>query len=715
MDQRKDILWRVYLVYFSVCLLGLIIIGKAIHIQFVEGDYWKKRADSLTLSYINIEAIRGDILSSDGSLLATSVPNYEIRMDMMADALTDEIFDKKVDSLGLSLANYFKDKSASEYSKLLKRGRIKEERYLLIRKNVSYKDLLALQRFPIFKMGRNRGGLIVELDTKKRIRPYSFLASRTIGFERTYQIKKGNKTIDTTIFVGIEGAYDTILKGIGGKRLMRRIAGNVYMPVNDENVVEPQNGCDVVTTIDINIQDVAENALMKRLKEHNASHGCVILMEVATGDIKAIANLTRTKDGTYSEQYNYAIGESIEPGSTFKLASVLAAMDDGLVNLNTPVNTGNGIWEYKGQKMEDSHSGGFGTISLLKAFEVSSNVGISKTIVNCYGSNPQRFINKLYKMGLNNKLGIEIPGEGKPDIKSVSNKYWSPVSLPWMSIGYELRLTPMQVLTFYNAVANNGTMVKPKFVKEIRYAGKVRKTFPTVVLIQRICSLNALRMARIMLEGVVQDGTAKNLKDPHIRIAGKTGTAQIAKGNKGYGNEEGNTNITYRASFVGYFPAENPQFTCIVVVNAPSNEVYYGNLVAGPIFKEIAEKVYSTQLELHDELKPGKPARLPFANAGSSSALKNIYSVLGFSASLPGSNLGYVAPVYKDSTLYFLNRSVSGNQIPNVIGMGMQEALYLMESIGLKVIVKGKGRVTKQSVPAGSRIVKGTEVILELS
>ena len=550
MEQGKDIKWRVYFVYLLLTVFGAAIIVKAISIQFVEGDQWRLKSEQLTTAYINIEAARGNIYASDESLLATSVPVYEVRMDMDADAMKEEIFRKNVGGLAAGLSGLLGDKSPIQYKKDLIGARQRGERYHLISRRVGYRELKQMRTFPLFSLGRYKGGLIY-VQRNKREHPFRILASRTIGYQR-----EGIKPI------GLEGAYNNYLKGVSGKRLMQKIAGGVWMPMNDENELDPEDGCDLYSTIDINIQDVAENALMKQLIANDAHHGCVILMEVETGEIKAIANLSRDGAGDYFEYYNQAIGESTEPGSTFKLASLMAALEDGLVNLTDSVDTEDGEVKFFDKTMKDSHVGGFGKISVKNAFECSSNVGISKIITAGYAKKPQAFINRLRKMGVGEPLGLEILGEALPSLKSPSDKSWSGTTLPWMSIGYEVTLTPLQILAFYNAVANNGKMVKPMFVKEIRDKRKVIKKFKTEVVNEMICSRSTIEKAKKMLVGVVENGTAINLKNANFKIAGKTGTAQI-----GYADKS--KKISYQASFVGYFPAENPKYSCIVVVNAP--------------------------------------------------------------------------------------------------------------------------------------------------
>lgn len=710
LDVRKDILWRIYLVYLFIFIIAVLIVARVVKIQIGEGEFWKARANELTLRYANIEAMRGNIFDVNGQLLATSLPYYDVAVDMNADAITDEIFEENLDSLSFCLANLFPDKTKSSYKRLLINAKNSGDRYYMLRQNISYKELQKLKTFPLFRKGRFRGGLIYTQKGKREL-PFQLLASRTIG-----SCRENAKPI------GIEGSYNQQLTGVGGKRLVRKIAGGIEMPVNDENEVEPQDGFDIVSTLDINIQDVAENALYEQLKKHQAGWGCVVLMEVNTGEIRAIANLSKIDTATYRENYNYAIGQSTEPGSTFKLASLMAGMEDGYFDLSDTINTGNGKWKFLTQEVKDSHEGGFGKISVKQVFEKSSNVGTAKLIHNFYGKNPQQFIDMLYKMGINLNPELDIAGAASPDIKSIKDKRWSKVSLPWMSFGYELRLTPLQILTFYNAVANDGVMMKPRFVREVRKQGKALEEFSPEVIHPHVASASTIRKAREMMEGVVLEGTATNLKNADYKIAGKTGTAQIAKSSGGYGNKKGNYTQTYQASFVGYFPADNPKYSCIVVVNAPSEGVYYGNAVAGPIFKEIADKVYSTLLDIHSEIKETQFAyvKTPSIKGGSRKDVQKVVNDLNISANTNSSSAEYVNVVMqKDSSVVAvdnnINLSLTNNVMPNVTGMGLKDALYLLENAGLKVKVIGSGAIKKQSINAGTKFYKGTELILELS
>jgi cell division protein FtsI (penicillin-binding protein 3) len=707
-DVRKDILWRIYIVYLFIFLLAGFIIFRVVKIQVVEGDFWKNRANELTLHYANIEAVRGNIFDVNGQLLATSLPYYDVAMDLNSDPITDDIFESNVDSLSFCLADLFDDKTKRGYKNLLINARESGDRYYTLHNDISYQDLQALKHFPLFRKGRFKGGLIYTQKGKREL-PFKILASRTIGYY-TENAKP----------VGLEGSYNQQLTGVGGKRLVRRIAGGIEMPVDDENETDPQDGCDIASTLDVNIQDVAESALYSQLKKHQAGWGCVVLMEVKTGEIRAIANLSKIDTATYGENYNYAIGQSTEPGSTFKLVSLMAGMEDGYYGLSDTINTGNGKWKIFNQEVKDAHVIGLGKLSVKEVFEHSSNVGTAKLIYKHYGKNPQKFIDRLYKMGINLNPELDIAGSGNPDIKSTKDKRWSKVSLPWMAYGYELRLTPLQILTFYNAVANDGVMMKPRFVREVRKQGKAIKAFEPEVMHQHVASASTIHKAKEMMEGVVLEGTATNLKNADYKIAGKTGTAQIAKGGGGYGQNSKST--TYQASFVGYFPADNPKYSCIVVVNAPSEGVYYGNAVAGPIFKEIADKVYSSLSDIHSEVSEiqNRDTKIPSIKNGSRKDAATVCRELNLAANINSSTAEYVdVAIQKDSSKVFIenkiDQSLSLRIMPNVLGMGLKDALYLLENAGLKVKVIGTGSIKKQSIGNGTKFSKGTELILELS
>lgn len=704
MKGENNIISKAYIVFIAICIFSVLIVGKILYIQFINGEKWQSKVAHITTDLREITPVRGNIYADNRNMLATSVPIYEIRMDMRAQGLSDEDYHQNIDSLCAALSKLFGDKSANEYKAGFAKARAAGNRYYRVKANVDYDQVLKAQEFPIWRRGRYKSGVIFEKRTV-RLMPFKELATRTVGYER-----------DGVQPVGIEGAYNNVLSGKPGQRYEKRLAGGIWMPISDRNVVEPEDGCDVFTTLDVNIQDVATNALRKELKNHNASHGCAVLMEVKTGYIKAIANLTRTNDSTYHEVYNYAVGESTEPGSTFKLASLMAAFEDGLIDLNDTIDTENGRYRFYDRIMRDSNGEGYGEIDVLTVFQKSSNVGVSRIINEKYAGNPQKFVDRLYKMGLGRKLGLEISGEGKPVIKDPTDKSWSGVTLPWMSIGYETHMTPLQILTFYNAVANDGVMMKPQFVREVQRNGSIVQENKPVVLNQAIASRETIAKARKMLESVVTaDGTAANLRFGAYHIAGKTGTAQIANAKYGYKYDQ---EVSYQASFVGYFPAEAPEYTCIVVVNGPSNNVYYANRVAGPVFKEIADKVYAQRFDLFKEKDPIENAiayKAPVSMSGNSEDLKSIFNAFNVPVEDKSDGYGWVTTKTHPENVEMERRTVKDGLTPNVVGMGLRDGVFLLESCGYEVIVQGRGMISKQSLPPGSPARKGQKITIELS
>jgi len=696
LKEKSNIVWKIYLLYFSLLIFAASIIYKLADIQIFSAKKWEKRTAELTTAWRTVEGNRGNIFSEDDDLLATSVPIYEVRMDMKVP--NEDLFRNNFKALADSLSVLFNRHPSTYYEARMKRGRSEGNRYLLLEKMVNYNQMIRLKSFPILNKGRFAGGVIFQRNMVRK-KPYRMLASRTIGY-----VKEDMK-------VGLEAGFNKYLEGAQGKRLETRLAGGVWKPVNEDSKFDPEDGGDIITTIDINLQDVAETALYNQLKAYHAHHGTVVVMEVSTGYIKAISNLTRLKNGEYSEQFNYAIGEATEPGSTFKLPVLMAALEDKLISIDDSVETFDGKVKYYDQIMKDSKEGGFGKISVQRAFEVSSNVGISQIISGAYDRDPQKLINRIKMMGTGTTLGIEIPGEAKSRIKNVADKDWSGVSLPWISIGYEVLQTPLQILTFYNAVANDGKMMKPQFVKEVRKNGKTINSFEPIVINKRIASKSTIGKAKFLLEGVVErEGTAQNLNNHELRIAGKTGTAQIAVGIGGYKQER-----KYLASFVGYFPAENPQYSCIVVIYAPSGGIY-GNIVAGPIFREIADKIYATNFELQGENFPEQMAefRVPVSREGYFSDSKKVFEFMDVPVKISDPEALWVKTTTTKDTVLINELRVTENLIPNVKGMGAMDAIYLIESAGMRAQIEGVGVVKQMSAQPGTPIVKGAMIVLTL-
>jgi cell division protein FtsI (penicillin-binding protein 3) len=656
----RNILNRLYIVVILFLVFALLIVYKLFSVQYIEGEKYRALAQSRTIKEVVVKANRGSIYADDGSLLATSVPKYDIRFD--AVTVSKKNFNEGLKSLCDSLSGLL-GKSSGYYVSKLNKARRTKNRYTLIARNLGYSDYVNIKSFPIFNLGAYKGGIIVEQNTIRE-HPISEIARRTIGW-------KGSGA-------GIEGAYgEDFLKGEDGRRIKQKIAKGQYKPINDENEIEPRNGLDVISTININIQDVAHHTLLNQLEKFEAEHGTVVVMETKTGEVKAISNLKRNSKGKYSEQLNHAVGESHEPGSTFKLMVMVAALEDKAIDSSTVVDTENGVLTFYGKHVRDSRKGGYGKITAARAFEVSSNTGFVKIVHKGFKNDPERFVNRLYNMGLNEELGLNFKGEGKPFIPHPDDKLWSGISLPWMAWGYGVSLTPLQVLTFYNAIANNGEMVKPRFVKEIRNFKNSTpiQVFEKEVLNPKICSDATIGKVKEMMKNVVVRGTAKNIYSENFSMAGKTGTCRTNYGNKSNPKQ-------YIASFSGYFPAENPKYSCIVVIHKPNTSIgYYGNVVAAPVFKTIAKKIY-TDTPLVDEVNIDKV---------SEKSLQNSYE-------------SFYVKSQKDYKL-----------VPSVIGMSGMDALAFLENLGLKVFIKGNGKVINQSLNVGEKIVAKKEIVLELS
>ncbi|MDQ3108583.1 MAG: transpeptidase family protein [Bacteroidota bacterium] len=710
MEEQKAILKRVYLVYILCCVFAMAVLARVFYIQTVQKEHWAAEAKDFMEKEQYIEALRGNIFAYDGSLLATSLPYYEVAIDPLANpAIDDSEFEDSATDLSIGLERVLGEHSAPEYRSTLMKARRRGSRYEQLARDVSYKELQELKKLPLFRAGHFKGGFMY-VQSNHRELPFRMLAARTIGY-----VSDSGK-----VKVGLEGAFDSVLTGTRGKRLMQKIAGGVWKPLNGDNEIEPQQGRDIITTIDINIQDVAENALRNTLIQHNAKYGCVVLMEVKTGEIRAIANLTRRDSGVYVEDYNYAIGDAREPGSTFKLASLLVGMDHGLINLSDKLNLEGGQHQFFNRVMHDSHTPKENIVTLEEAFWESSNVGISKAINSAYAKNPRKFTDGLQALRFGEPLGISIPGEGKSHIRTSGEKGWSGVSLPWISIGYESTITPLQTLTLYNAVANDGVMVKPMFVKEVREKGKTIKIFPPEILNPAIAKPETIKKAQKLLEGVVKNGTAKTLASSIYPIAGKTGTAQVA--NNGIYVKDGQK-TTYQASFVGYFPADNPKYSCIVIVNAPSGDVYYGGAVAGPIFKAIADRVFATEMDIHKPVNglSNPLTEIPVVKNGL--GLPTMIALHGLFVDVktaPDFNQdGYVTIQREEKNVRASNKNpdlqLSKGLMPDLYGMAAPDVLFLLENRGYRVKLKGSGAVKRQSVPAGQMISKNTEILVELS
>ncbi|TXN36912.1 transpeptidase family protein [Flagellimonas hymeniacidonis] len=665
---EKNIMNRLYLVAGCLVVFSICVVVKLVDIQMIKGDDYKELALNNTEKMFTIEPNRGNLYSDDGSLLAASVPKYEIRFD--AKTVSEENFQNNVAALSDSLGHLF-DRPSSYYRQLFRKARANGNRYKLVARNIDYLDYIRIKQFPLFALGPYKGGFI---ETHRVVREYPLgkMAARSIGYEKVDE--NGYYTR-----VGLDGAFgEQYLRGKEGKRLKQKIAKGQWKPVGLDNIVEPQDGLDVVSTIDINIQDIAHHELLGQLEKYQADHGCVVVMETATGEIKAISNLGRTSEGKYYEKLNYAIGESHEPGSTFKLMSMIAALEDKVIDTSTVIDTEKGRYRIYDRVVKDSKWGGYGKVSAAKAFAISSNTAFAKIIHENYKEKPGRFVNRLMNMGLHKKLDLPIIGEGKPVIRYPGDEGWSGISLGWMSHGYEVSLTPMQTLAFYNAIANDGEFVKPRLIKEVREGNKVLKRFDKEVTNASICSKETVQKAQQLLKDVVEKeyGTGHGLYSKSFSMAGKTGTCQ-----KNYIAKDPDK-LAYISSFVGYFPADNPKYSCIVIIHEPDKSVgYYGADVSGPVFKSMAQKIYATS-PIIDEVK---------GEAFNGDALEEKYEQ-------------YYAQVQKKYT-----------KVPNVKGMCGMDAVSLLENLGMKVEVRGNGKVRKQSITQGTDINRVKKIVLELS
>ncbi|WP_194850993.1 penicillin-binding protein [Nonlabens antarcticus] len=654
----RNILHRIYAVSILFVIVAIAIVAQTVYIQFWEGPEYRAKAGKRIFRNQIVDANRGNLYDSNGQLLATSITKYDIRFDAVAPNQKD--FNSDIDALASSLSRKL-NKPKSELLQKFRKARANNSRYLEIAKNLSFTDLQEIKKYSLFNRGAYRGGLIVEPHVEREY-PLGKMAERLVGYD-----EPGKPS------VGLEGAYRTFLKGENGSRLEQKISGNEWKPINNVNETEPRDGLDVYTTIDVNMQDVAHHALLEQLEYYEAHHGTAVVMEVATGEIKALSNLGRASDGTYFEKRNYALWESHEPGSTFKLMSVVAALEDKVVDTSTIFDTQNGKISYYGRNVRDSKYGGYGKISVARAFELSSNTALVQMVQDSYGDDPERYVDRLYSMNIQTKLGLPIIGEGKPLIPHPDDPNWSGLSLPWMGFGYGVQMTPLQVLTFYNAIANNGVMVKPRLIKEVRSKNKLIEKYERQIINPSICSQETIDKVKVMMENVVRRGTAQNLYSKNFSMAGKTGTCQTE-----YWKSAGN----YIASFAGYFPADNPKYSCIVVIHKPNTaKGYYGNIVAGPVFKKIAQKIYASNPQA-DEVK--MPTTVP-------------------------------AEIQKSMDRYYTKAQKTSKNLPDLRGMDAMDAIAIIENMGANVKIVGSGKVASQSIKPGTTLTKSQQVILTLS
>lgn len=708
MEIKKDILWRVYLCFLGIALLGVVIVGRAIYIQRVQGRFWKAEGDRMHLKYLPVNAERGTIYSEDGNMLSTSVPIFDIYIDFSADGLREKEgkrFKEHVDSLSLSLAALFKDKTPESYKAELRQAYARKWRYYPLKKKISFEEFKKVRKFPLVRLGRNKSGFIFE-SRDKRINPYVLLANRTIGLSRS----------DTSRNVGLEKTYDSLLRGTRGQRLVKYVAGS-YMPVEGAEV-DPVNGKDIITTLDTYMQDIAENALMKKLVDNNSRHGTVIVMETQTGKIKAIANLGKQSDGVYTEDLNYGIGKRTEPGSIFKLVTLLSLLEDKHVNISSIVNCEGGQKLFYGLRIKDSHLG-TGSVTVKDAFAMSSNVAFAKLADQYYHNRPQEFMKYIHRFRLDTITGIDVTASsGSPVFYKPGSKYWHATSIPFMAHGYGELVTPLHMLMVYNAVANDGKLMKPYLVNEIRDYGVTVRKFEPQVLVNKICSDVTLEQARECMRAVVDstEGTGhRYLFDRNYSIAGKSGTAVSAQNNSGYkqGNKE------YQSSFMGYFPADNPRYSMAVVIqNSKESREYYGAQVAGTVFKEISDQIYSHYISNVPAPLLSSKDSLGVRFRGLKSDLVSILNYLNIRTVDSSGNEKWAGLAVKnDKAVLRPATDVNKNKraIPNVAGLGLKDALYVLENKGLKTSVSGRGRVVSQSIPAGTVFNKGQKITIYLN
>ncbi|MBA2250827.1 MAG: transpeptidase family protein [Chitinophagaceae bacterium] len=707
MDVKKDILWRVYLCFLGIIMLGFVVLGRAFYIQRVQGTYWKKMSDSTHSKYVAVNAERGSIYSEDGNMLSTSIPVFDVYVDFAADGLREndgKRFFENLDSLSTSLSNLFKDASPESYKKQLKLAYQNEDRYYPLKKKITFEQYTQLRDFSLVKQGRNKSGFLIDI-RDNRVNPYVLLANRTIGLSRG----------DTSKNVGLERTYDSLLKGQEGKRLMRYMAG-AYVPVDGAEIA-PESGKDIITTLDTYMQDVSENALMKMMVANNSLHGTCIVMETATGKIKAIANLGKRPDGSYLEDYNYGIATKTEPGSIFKVATLLSLLEDKYVDTGTIVNCEGGKKSFYGLNITDSHLG-TGNVTVKEAFAMSSNVAFAKLAEQYYHNQPLQFYNHLHALRLDTATGVDIIGQATPLIKKPGGKFWGKTTLPFMAHGYEELVTPLHMLMVYNAVANHGRMMKPYLVNAVREMGVEIKTFKPQVLVEKICSDETLGKLKDCMLDVVESahGTANKLKTPLYSFAGKTGTAVTAMDNRGYNK----ASKIYQSAFIGFFPFDKPMYTIAVVIqNSSESKLAYGGVVSGPVFREVADKIYACDLANQPYYTATRERdSLPYNYYGIKADISKILSAFDLPYT-DSASAGYWRNVYMYNDNTTLTQAYDparlNGKVPKVVGMGLKDAVCLLENMGLHVVASGRGKVMYQSIIADANYLKGQTINIQLN
>ena len=705
-EVKRDILWRVYLCFIFIAVVCVIVMSKAFYIQQVQGEHWRSMSDSMHQKIVELDAERGTVYSEDGQMLSTSIPQFDVYIDFGAEGLRDKsgkLFRQNLDSLSYCLSNLFKDRSEANYKKILTEGYTTKTRYFLLKKKISFKDYQQLRQFPLVRLGRNKSGFIAEVRSI-RLNPYQLLGYRTIGLDRENAQK-----------IGLEQTYDSVLKGTTGKRLVRYIGGGVSIPVDGALDIEPEDGKDIVTTLNVHIQEITENALMNMMQQSESQTGTCIVMETKTGKIKAMANLGRRSDGSYWEDYNYAM-RATEPGSTIKLATLLAVLSEGKTSINNLVEVGSTGNAFVGvREVNDAERAPKPVMTVAECFAHSSNVGFSKIAYNSFAQQPDKFMKYLHQFRLDSVTGIDLLGESTPRLPRMNRRNEGLSDMITMSFGYAIQISPLQTLTLYNAIANGGKMMKPYLVNSVQNNGAIVKQYEPTILRENICKPGVVKAAQQCMEAVTAFGTGKPIfQNCPYKVAGKTGTAHVADGKYGYNDG------VYQASFVGYFPAENPQFTCIVVIKTkPSAPIHFGGQLAAPVFKEISDRLYSMYVQHTDSLQYAANLYNDSTGYNYIGMKTDVQQMMGDlhmqykESSVTGSDW---VSVYKNGTAPATSdKEIPNSVMPSLQGMGLKDAVYLCENMGLKVRVKGVGKVTAQSITSGYKINKGQIINIELN
>jgi cell division protein FtsI (penicillin-binding protein 3) len=701
-EIKKDILWRVYLSFIGIVLLSFVVLGRAFYIQQAQGEYWRSMSDSLHQKFIELDAERGTIYSEDGQMLSTSIPFFDVYMDFGAEGLRDKggkRFKENIDSFSYVLSKFFGDKTAREYKKELQLAYNEKDRYYSLKKNLSFDQYKSFREFPLVRLGRNKSGVIVETKTK-RLNPFGMLARRTIGLAR-----------ENAQNVGLERTYDSLLKGTTGKRLVRYVGGSAYVPV-DGYEIDPENGKDIITTIDVNMQDIANNALLKMMVQSESEYGTCIVMETATGKVKAIANLGRGKNGNYDETLNYAL-RTTEPGSTIKLATLMAVLEEGSSKINDLVEVGTTGQQYVGVRtVTDAERSPKAVLTVRESFAHSSNVAMGKLAYKAFSQQPDKFKSYLQKFHLEKKTGLGLVGEEPAVLPRLKRNREGMHAMITASFGYAVEVSPLHTAMLYNAVANGGKLMKPYLVNSIQSNGVTIKEFEPTVLEEQIAKTSTIKAARDAMEAVITEGTAKAVfADCPFPVAGKTGTAHVAAGDIKYHHG------VYQASFAGYFPADKPEYTVVVLIRTrPHAAMHYGGQLAAPVFKEVATKLFA----MYVKQKRTTGAHLIVDStshmyAGYKKDVQQVLQTVGIKHKDGSSNATWTKLNTMNNQVVVRSNPVSKKVMPDVQGMTVKDAVYLLENMDVKVSVSGRGKVAMQSVAAGTPIKRNERITLLLN